>query len=428
MKSTKNIINESTLEINFVLEKDDVNPFIKKASENLSANLKIDGFRPGKVPGEIAGKQFGEDVVFEEAVILCIKDHYPKYIEENKIEIISPPEVSITKIITNEMAECKIKVQIIPLFELKNYKEKAKNVLKEKKTVTVTEEDINSTLNWIRDTRSEFNEIDKNIEKGDIIDINYDILIDGEKNAELSRENYKFIMGKEPVFNEFNNELLDLKKADLKDIEITFPEDFSEKNLQNKKALAKIKINKILKKELPELNDDFAKKIGKFETFEQLKNNIKDGLQKEKEMKEEERLRLLILEKIREDLKITLPEVLIEREVNQTLEEIKYKIAEMGMPFEEYLKQVNKNEDDIKKDIHPEAINKVTNALILREIIKLENIQPTEQEIEERSQLILNEISVQNPDAKNIDIKMIKNYSAEILKNEKVFDFLMKVE
>ncbi len=427
MQVSKNNLENSVLEIVFILDKSDVNPFIKKASENLSANLKMDGFRPGKVPGEIAAKQFGDDTVFEEAVTLFIKDFYPTYIKENEIEVVSQPEVNITKIVTNKEAECKIKVQIIPSIELKGYKEKAKQILKEKKEVLVKDEEIESTLKWLCESRAEFKEIDSSLKEGDIADINYDVIIDGEKNHDLSKENYKFIVGKEPVFQSFNEALMGLKKGEEKEIEITFPEDYSLKEFQGKKAAAKITLNKILKKEVPEVTDEFAKRLGeKFENAEQLKTNIKEGIKKEKEIKEEERIRLLILEKIREDLSVELPEILVERETNNTLEEVKHRIAEMGMEFNDYLAQIKKTEEDIKKDISAEAKNKVMNALVLREIIKLEKIEPTDKEIEERAQMILNEISLQNPDAKNIDINIIRNYSAEIIRNEKVFALLTK--
>ncbi len=264
--------------------------------------------------------------------------------------------------------------------------------------------------------------------EGDIAEINYTLIVDGEEKPELASENYKFIVGKEPVFASFNTELIGMQKEEKKEIEVTFPGDYSIADLQNKKATAKITLNKLLKREVPELNDDFAKKLGKFETVAELKENIKAGVQKEKEVQEEERLRLLILEKIKADVSVDLPEVLVERETNHTLEEVKNKIAEMGMEFHDYLGQIKKSEEDVKKDIAIEAKNKVMNALILREIIKIEKIEPTKEEIEERSQMIINEISIQNPGAKNIDVNMIRNYSAEILRNEKVFELLTKVD
>jgi trigger factor len=260
------------------------------------------------------------------------------------------------------------------------------------------------------------------------VDASYKLFIDEQERPDLAAENYKFIVGKEPVFSAFNTDLMGLKKEDQKDVQVVFPGDYSIEDLRNKNALVKMTINKIMKREIPELNDDFAKKLGKFETVEQLKNNIRDGVQKEKEIQEEERIRLLILEKIKADISVELPEVLVERETKNTFEDVKNKIAEMGMEFTEYLNQIKKTEEDVKKDIAVEAKNKVMNALILREIIRLEKIEPTQEEIDQRAQDIISEISIQNPGAKNIDINMIKNYSAEILRNEKVFDLLLKVE
>ncbi|MDD3156242.1 MAG: hypothetical protein PHP14_02345 [Candidatus Pacebacteria bacterium] len=216
-----------------------------------------------------------------------------------------------------------------------------------------------------------------------------------------------------------------MKKGETKDIDVTFGKDFFVEALRGKKGIIKLTLNKILQREIPELTDDFVKKLGKFENVSSFKDNIKNGILEEKKMKEEERIRLNILENIRKDVKIEVPEVLVNKEIERMIGEVKYKIANMGMEFEEYLKQIKKTEEDIKKDMYEDAKQKVLNILILREIIDLEKISVSEKEIQEKSQQIINDISYQNPNAKDIDMNTVNNYSEEILKNEKVFNVLM---
>ncbi|MDD3808132.1 MAG: hypothetical protein PHG49_00970 [Candidatus Pacebacteria bacterium] len=216
-----------------------------------------------------------------------------------------------------------------------------------------------------------------------------------------------------------------MKKGETKDIDITFGKDFFVEALRGKKGIIKLTLNKILQREIPELTDEFVKKLGKFENVSSFKDNIKNGILEEKKMKEEERIRLNILENIRKDVKIEVPEVLVNKEIERMIGEVKYKIANMGMEFEEYLKQIKKTEEDIKKDMYEDAKQKVLNILILREIIDLEKISVSEKEIQEKSQQIINDISYQNPNAKDIDMNTVNNYSEEILKNEKVFNVLM---
>ena len=233
------------------------------------------------------------------------------------------------------------------------------------------------------------------------------------------------MVSKEQTFVELNDGVLGMKKGDTKDIEITFKKEFFVEALRDKKGIIKVTLNKILQREIPELNDEFVKKLGKFENVEGFKKSISDGILQEKQMQEEERIKLEILENIQKDIKIEVPEVLVQKEIERMLEEIKYRVNEMGMEFDNYLQQIKKTEEDIKKDIYDDAKKKVLNVLILREIIDLEKISVSEEEIHNKSQQILNELSYQNPNIKDVDIKAINGYSEEILKNEKVFQFLM---
>jgi trigger factor len=267
--------------------------------------------------------------------------------------------------------------------------------------------------------------LEREVKDGDIVDIDHEIIVDEKPQEELKAINYKFIVGKEQSYPELNTGILEMKKGDKKDIEISFSDTFYIEALKNKKSIMKVTLNKILERKTPELNDEFVQKLGKFENAEAFKKSISEGIQKEKEMREEERIKMLILENIRKTVTVDIPEALIERETNRMIEDIKYKISEMGMEFEAYLKQINKTEEDIKKDIREEAKNKVVDALILREIIKIEKLDATPEEIDAKTQEILNELSSQNPNMQDADRNMIRNYSEEIIKNEKVFKFLM---
>jgi trigger factor len=277
------------------------------------------------------------------------------------------------------------------------------------------------------DSRSSFIELEREAKEGDIVDIDHEIIVDEKAQEELKAINYKFIVGKEQTYLELNTGVIGMKKGETKEIEISFSETFYIEALKNKKGIMKVTLNKILERKTPELNDEFVKKLGQFENVEAFKTSISDGILKEKEAREEERIKMLILENIRKTITTEVPEVLIDRESNRMIEDIKYKISEMGMEFEAYLKQANKTEEDIKKDIHEEAKNKVIDALILREIIKIEKLDATPEEIENKTQEILNELSSQNPNIHDADKNMIRNYSEEIIKNEKVFNFLMNI-
>jgi len=425
MKTTKKQLNDSKIEITFEFDKTDIEPQIKKATENLSTNIKLDGFREGKVPENIAKQTIGDIQIFDEALRLTIQNEYPKYIENNNIDIVSQPDVVITKLNPSDISECKITVEIIPILNLKNYKEKAKEIVKTKKEVKIEEKEIEDTIKWVLDSRSNFVELEREAKDGDIVDVNYDVIVDEQPQEELKSVDYKFIISKEQTFIELNTGVIGMKKGESKDIAITFKPDFYIEALRNKSGILKVTLNKILERKLPELNDEFVKKLGKFESVDAFKKSISDGILQEKQMQEDERIKIGILEEIQKDIKIEVPQALIEKEIDRTLEEIKYRIQEMGMKFEDYLCQVKKTEEEIRKDIREDAKKKVLNVLILREIINLEKIEATEEEIHNKTQQIINDLSYQNQDIKDIDTQAIHNYSEEIIKNEKVFKFLM---
>jgi trigger factor len=275
------------------------------------------------------------------------------------------------------------------------------------------------------ESRSTFIELEREVQEHDIVDVNYDIIVDDKPQEELKTIDYKFIVSKEQTFPELNSGVLEMKKGEVKDIEITFKKDFYIEALKDKKGIIRVALNKILQRQIPELNDEFVKKLGKFENVEVFKKNISDGILQEKQMQDDERIKLAILDSIQQDIKIEVPTVLVEKEIERMLEEVKYRITDMGMGFEDYLKQIKKTEEEVRNDIREDAKKKVINVLILREIIDLEKISVSEEEIHNKTQQIMNDLSYQNPNIKDVDINAINNYSEEILKNEKVFEFLM---
>ncbi len=277
------------------------------------------------------------------------------------------------------------------------------------------------------ESRSNFIELTRPAQENDIVDINYDVVVDNENQEDLKAVDYKFIISKEQTFPELNQAMIGMNKGDAKDVAITFKKDFYVEALKNKTGTLKVVLNKILQRQVPELTDEFVKKLGKFENVEAFKKNIADGMQMEKQLQEEDRIKVAILTELQKDINVDLPEVLIIRESDRMIEEIKYRISEMGMNFEDYLKQINKSEEDIRKDMRDEAKRKVLNALILREIINLEKITVSQEEIHEKTQQIINDLTYQNPNVKDIDMETLKGYSEEIIKNEKVFKFLMNI-
>ncbi|HOX21655.1 MAG TPA: hypothetical protein PKZ02_01600, partial [Candidatus Paceibacterota bacterium] len=209
-----------------------------------------------------------------------------------------------------------------------------------------------------------------------------------------------------------------------KSFQLKTPADYWDKDLQNKELSFEVQLNKVSERQLPELNDDWAKSLGRFNNLEELKKSISDGLLFEKESKEQERLRALTLEKIVKETKVELPEVLVENEIEHRLHEIGHLAQDNGMTMEDYLKKINKDEKSLREDLRLEAEKTLRGALVLRHISRLERLEPKTEEIEIAMNEFLKHYGEQKEAEKSIDRAALFEYTKERLTNEKVFQFL----
>lgn len=426
MQITQNKTSNSELELKISLQKEDISPFIDKAVNEVGKDLEMPGFRKGKAPKDVIEQKFGKEYIYEEAAKMVLQDKYAEYILENKIDVIDKPEVGFSKFVLDGEVEFTAKVKTLPELDLPDYKKLGKEALKEKRKIEVTEKDVDDTIKYIVDTRAKFESVQDGAKDGQIADINFEILKDNTPVEGEKQEKYRFVIGKEPIFLELNKEILETKKDDEKEITVTFPSDYHNEALKGQTATMKFKVNDILQKKLPELNDEFIKTLGEFENLDALKTSVKDGIVKEKEMHEQERVKLLALEKIREKVKTEPPEILVDRELQYMIEDIKHKISHLGLEFDTYLTQIKKTEESIREEVRPEAKKKVLDALIIREIIKKEKIEADSKEVEDKLNELVVSLSYQVPDPTKIDKEALRGYATEICENDKVFKLLLE--
>jgi len=425
MNITSNKVSNNEIELKITFQKTDIEPYSEKATQEAGKDLELPGFRKGKAPKEVIEQKFGKEYIYEEAAKIVLQDSYAQYVLENKLDVIDKPEVGFSKFVLDGEVEFTAKVKILPELDLPDYKKLGKEVLKEKKSIEVTDKDVEDTIKYIVESRAKFDSFLEGAKDGQIADISFEILKDGNPVEGEKQEKYRFVIGKEPIFLELNKEILGTKKDDEKEITITFPKDYHNEELKEKTATMKFKVNDILEKHLPELNEEFLKTIGDFKDLDALKNNIKEGITQEKQGHEDERIKLLALEKIREKIKADPPEVLVDRESNYMLDDIKHKISHLGLEFDAYLSQIKKTEETIKEELRPEAKKKIMDALIIREIIKKENIQADPKDVEDKVNELVVSLSYQTPDPTKIDKESLRGYANELCENEKVFKLLL---
>ena len=426
-------IEKSQLELGFELSAEEFKHFIDHALEHLKKHVKVDGFRPGQAPNKLIEDKIKPESLLMEAGDIAVRETYLNYIKESKLEPVGQPEVSIIKIAQGSPFVFKAIITVLPNFELPDYKEIAIRQLADSKgkEISVTEEEVLDSINYLQKTRAKFTEKnptspDGSAGRGDFVEIKYSAKeINGGKEI-----NDKFILGEGGFMAGFEDGIVSMKTGEEKEISV---------KLNGKDTILKVKIVSLQKMELPEINDEFAKQLGTFsaqggpasgwDTLVALKTNMKEGILAEKTEAEKQRRRGEILEKIAEKAKFEMPVAMVEYEQERLLEDLKNKITQnIKISFEEYLASIKKTEAEIKETYKKEAEKRLRGFLVLRELGKKENVETSEKEIAEEVEKYIKNYNLEHAGHNHgeIDREQLKEYTKGVIQNEKIFQILEK--
>ncbi len=416
------------IELKIEVPSEEFKNFFEKAILELGKDIEIKGFRKGKVPRDIVEKEVGPEKILVEAAKSAIKDNYQKAILENKVEAISRPEIEIQKLAQGNPFIFLAKVSVLPEIKLPDYKKITAETKKKKINPPAggEEKEVEDALKWLQKSRAKFTLKNQAAQKGDFVEIEYQ----SPQLDELGQQNAKkdaFILGEGHFLPGFEKNLIGMRAGEEKEnIAMTIPEAYSAKNLAGKKIILKVKVKSVQNVEFPQVNDQFAKSLGKFEKLEDLKKNIKEGLISEKEQAESRRLREEILEKISEKTESDLPDVLVEREQKQMLENLKKNVSEhLKVSFADYLGKLKKSEKEILASFLPRAEKNIKKLLILKEIGKREKIEVSGDEVSKEIEKMLKQYASPEEARKSgLDPERLEDYTKEAIKNEKIFQFL----
>jgi len=377
METEQKKLPKSQLEITFELTADEFIQHFEHALEHLKSHVKVDGFREGKAPAKIVEEKLKPEALLMEAGEHAVQHVYSDYVRENNLEPIGQPEVKIIKIAKGSPFVFTAKITLLPEVELPDYKKIASGV--KGKEVSVTEEEVKDSLNYLQKSRAKMtlksgDTASGQALKGDFVEIEYSC----EKINEGKATNDQFVLGEGGFVAGFEDKIIGMKSGEEKTFDLPLASQQG-----GEKGNFKLKVKSVNKMELPEINDEFAKQLGAFDNVVALKNSIKEGITTEKTEAEEQRKRAEILDKIAEKTKVELPHVMVEYEKKRLLDDLKNKIQSMKMTFESYLAAIKKTEEEIKDTFEKEAEKKLRGFLVLREIGKKENIQVSEKELDE---------------------------------------------
>lgn len=395
---------------------EDFSKFVDKALEHLKRHTKMDGFRAGTVPKDIVEKKIGSENVLMEAGDLAVKDAYAKYVNENNLEPVAHPDVKIGKIAKGSPFEFTVTVSVMPEIELPDYKKVVEGV--KAKEVALDPAEIDEALKYLQKSRAKFTDKTEPAAKKDYVKIEYqnEHVNSGKPVRDM------FIIGEAGFLPDFEDNVIGMKVGDEKEFTAKFPEN-APNNLGGKEGKFKVKMLAVQIMELPEINDEFAKALGAFDTLVALKENMKEGITLEKKQNEKHRARTEMIESIAAKTSFEIPESMVEYEQERLLEDLKNQVAQnFRLAFEEYLKTIKKTEEELKGTFKLEAQKRIKQFLVLRAVGKAEQVEIPKEELEEEMNRQLRRYPKEEAD--KIDIGQLKEYSKDVLFNEKVFQKL----
>jgi len=304
--------------------------------------------------------------------------------------------------------------------ELANYK----GLKAKKRGLKVDGKEINNALNYLQQSRAKIITINEPAYRGAQVEIDFEIRQTGVKIEDGGSRNHPLILGEGRFLPGFEENLVGMKAGEEKEFSLKAPADWGDKRIAGKNLEIKVKMNIVQKRELPEINDEFAKSLGKFNSLDILKKNIEEGLMQEKELVEKQRIRIELIEKVADDSKIDLPEELVNRETETMLEELKFSIKQFGLDFETYLNQIKASVEDLKKGWKKQAEKRAKIGLCLKAIADKEGINVENEEVEQKINGNLKRYNNVERVKKDIDLNALKEYTKNIIINEKVFELL----
>lgn len=372
--------------------------------------FNIPGFRKGKVPRKIIEMNYGEGVFYEEALNNLLPEAYDQAIESLELEPVDTPEVDIEQLEKGKPVIIKVDVTVKPEVILGDYK----SIEIEKVEYNVTDEDVEKELKTIQEMNARIVDVgDRETKEGDIVNIDFEGYIDGEEFEGGTAENQELTLGQNTFIEGFEEQLIGKKKGEKVDVKITFPEDYFEESLRGKEALFKVTVNEIKEKELPILDDEFAKDVSEFDTLEEYKQSIREKLEKEAKEKEQVEIENKIVEKLVELSEMDVPEVMIENQIENEVDEFNYRLSMQGLNIEQYLQYTNSTLDDFKEQVRPVVEKKVKADLVLEAVAKVEKLEATDEDVDRELERLAKEYNLEDvekfkEDMKKSDLEYLK--------------------
>ena len=413
--------NKNEVKLSFTVEAEKFEEAMKKVYSKTAKYFNIPGFRKGKAPMQLVERQYGSEIFYEDAFNELVPDLYDEAIKENSIEAVSKPDIDITQMEKGKDLIFTATVQTKPEVKLGKYK----GIEIKKIEYNVSDEEINHELGHMQERNSRLISVeDRPVEEGDITVIDFEGFVDGVAFEGGKAEGHELEIGSGAFIPGFEDQLVGMKIDEEKEIKVTFPKEYFSKDLAGKEATFKVKLHEIKKKELPNLDDEFAKDVSEFDTLKELEASIKERLEKDNAQKAKYETEEAAIKAVCDKSKVEIPSGMVDMEVDHMIQDINQRLSYQGLKLEQYLKMIGKTEEEVRKEYEPQAIEAIKSRLTLEAVRKAEKIEATDEEINAKLEEMAKNYGKKVEEIN--DNENLKDYIKEGIESEKAIDFIVK--
>lgn len=421
MKYTKKLLEDKRIEFTINVNKNEWEEALENAYKENKGKYNIQGFRKGHAPRKVIEKTYGDTVFYDDAINNAFYRYYFEILsKEKEVEPVTNPDIRVSKIDDNGL---ELVVTIIPKPEVTLGEYTGLEI--EKKQVKVTKEEVSHELEHMRESRVKFVSVDREVKNGDVATIDFEGSVNNVKFEGGSATDFDLEIGSKSFIDNFEDQIVGLKKGDTKDVKVTFPENYHVDTLKGKPAVFKVTVKDVKEKVYPELNDTFADEVSEFSTLKELEEDTKKKLKERKEKEEASQRESKLIEKIVDNASVEIPQIMVDEQVDDFIKDFEYRLSYQGLSLDGYLKYANTTLDDLRKSRIEDARKTVKTRLVLEKIMVKEKLDITDEDI-------VNKFSEHAPDKKTVTIEDVRktmgeeqfNYFANSLLLSKLMTFL----
>ena len=417
---------KSRVEMEVSIPWDEWKSEIDHAAEHLAAEIKVEGFRPGKAPRAMLEKRLGKATILIEGAEHAIDHLYPTVLERSEVDAIGKPEIRLDEVKDGEPLRFTVMTAVMPEIVLRSWEKKVKaaNEKGRERKIEVSAEDVERELRNVAESRAKQVAVMREARTGDVVLVDFEVCRDGVPIEGGTSKKHPIVLGKGAFIPGFEEAILGMKEGEEKTVSLTFPDTYHMETLAGKPADFWVKVLVVQEQQVPEIDDEFVRSLGRFESVEKFRESVSEGMRMEKENEAKEKRRVAIIEAILEEAEAELPEALVEGELRQMVSEFSGQAAMTGMTLPEYLSRIQKTEEDLVRDWRPQAEKRILSGLALDFLAKERGVDASQEEVEAEMNKVLAYAKSIRKAEKDLDLPAIYHSAQSRIRNEKLFELL----